>query len=208
MRKIYFAPENIKVIIAHYNEDLSWINDLRSSFQIISKKTIPEETVPNKGREASSYLEYIINNYESLTDISIFIHGHRTSWHNSDVEKYINGKSKFLVEYYNINLISSPRNSEPLWSLNEQAIGFLEKNKYIIEKEINQNINPLNIKYRAASCFYVKKEAILRHKLKSYKNWYEWIMSSKEPSGISSRVFEYCWHIIFTGNHVDNYLEF
>ena len=72
-------------------------------------------------------------------------------------------------------------------------------------KEINLPINPLDIKYRPASCFYVKKEVVLKHGLQSYKNWLEWIMTTEEPSGISSRVFEYCWHIIFTGNHIDRY---
>ena len=78
----------------------------------------------------------------------------------------------------------------------------------IIEKEINIKIDSTEIKFRAAACFYVKKEAILRHDLSVYKNWYAWLMDMKESSGISSRVFEYCWHIIFTGKHIDNYLNF
>jgi hypothetical protein len=196
---------SVRVIIAHYNEDLSWVNNLKYPFWIISKHSLPLETIPNKGNEVSSYLEYIIKNYENLTDVSIFIHGHRSSWHNVDVDVFINNEELYNNDYYNINLICSPRNGESLWALSEEAVGYLEKNKHIIEKEINKTINPLEIKYRPCACFYVKKQTILKYSLQSYKNWYEWIMTTKEPSSISSRVFEYCWHIIFTGNHIDIY---
>lgn len=205
MPKTNIPPENIKVVIAHYNEDVSWVNNLQFPFQIISKKTIPENTAPNKGHEVSCYLEFIVKNYDSLPEICVFLHGHRCSWHNVDVDNYLNDEEVFSYDYYNINLIASPRNGESLWVLHEEVVPFLQRNKHIIEKEINLSINPLDIKYRPASCFYVKKEAILKHGLQSYKNWLEWIMTTEEPSGISSRVFEYCWHIIFTGNHIDRY---
>lgn len=205
MPKTNIPVENVKIIIAHYNEDLSWADNLQFPFQVISKKTIPEETPPNKGHEVSAYLEYIIKNYNNLTDISVFLHGHRSSWHNVDVDSYLNNEELFVRDYYNINLIASPRNGESLWTLGEEAIGYLEKNKHIIEKEINQIIDPLKIIYRPASCFYVKKHLILKYPLQSYKNWYEWIMTTEQSSGISSRVFEYCWHIIFTGSHLDKY---
>jgi hypothetical protein len=46
-------------VIAHYNENLDWIRNLDVSYTIISRRGIPAETALNKGREASSYLEYI-----------------------------------------------------------------------------------------------------------------------------------------------------
>lgn len=203
--KTNISSKDINIIIAHYNEDLSWTKNLRHPFCIISKNGVPDGSIPNRGREASSYLEYIIKNYNSLTDISIFIHGHRNSWHNSDIDKYLNNKNIFPVDYYNINLISSPRNKEKLQFVPKENYYFLEKNKYIIEKEINQKINISEIQFRPAACFYVKKNVILKHSIEVYKNLFNWIMTTDESSMISSRVFEYCWHIIFTGNHVDTY---
>ena len=199
---------SVRVVIAHYNEDLSWANNLKYPFWIISKHSLPLETLPNKGNEVSSYLEYIIKNYHELTDVTVFTHGHRNSWHNGpNIDEYIN-EIDFNLDYFNINCIHCDRCDMYLADLGDQEKAYLDPHKEIIENGINIKIHSDKIKFRAAACFYVKKEAILRHDLSVYKNWYSWIMDMKEPSGISSRVFEYCWHIIFTGKHIDNYLNF
>lgn len=84
-------------------KNLFWTNNLIYPFSIIYRKNIPRETPPNKGNEASSYLEYIIENYENLPDVSIFVHGHRNDWHHKENmdDKICN--LKFNHSYYNIN---------------------------------------------------------------------------------------------------------
>jgi hypothetical protein len=72
----------IHVVIAHYNEDLSWTKFLKYSYTVISKRGYSPETPPNKGNEASSYLQYIIENYDNLSEYTIFVHGHRNDWHH------------------------------------------------------------------------------------------------------------------------------
>lgn len=49
----------MKTIIARYNEDISWAE---GDFFVVQKG----EHLPNKGRETSSYLWYIIENYNDL----------------------------------------------------------------------------------------------------------------------------------------------
>lgn len=45
----------------------------------------PRLRIPkNKGHEAMVYLSYIIDNYDDLPWVSIFIHGHRNAWHQED----------------------------------------------------------------------------------------------------------------------------
>lgn len=197
--------KTIKVAIAHYGEDLFWLEHIKYESQIISKNGLPEEVSPNRGKEASSYLEYIIKNYYKLPDITIFFHGHRNSWHHPEnVDETIN-KIIFNYNYYNINSVCSPRHGTKLLSLNEEGQSYLYPNKYIIENKIKFNIDPSRIKFRPAACFYVSKKAILQHRIDTYKYWLDWLMTTPEHSEISSRVFEYCWHIIFTGSHVDRY---
>jgi hypothetical protein len=84
-----YDPSKIKVVVAYYNEDLSWLEYLRKQcciddILLISKKhkDHPEyETVslPNVGREAHSFMWYIVNNYENLPDNVFFCQGGITS---------------------------------------------------------------------------------------------------------------------------------
>ncbi|TKA71169.1 hypothetical protein B0A55_08652 [Friedmanniomyces simplex] len=39
----------------------------------------------NKGHEANVYLSYIVDFYDSLPDVVIFMHAHRIAWHNNDL---------------------------------------------------------------------------------------------------------------------------
>jgi len=190
--------ENIHVIIAHYNENLSWTNNLTYPFSIISRKNIPRETPPNKGHEASSYLEYIIYNYANLPDVCIFVHGHRNDWHhkqNMDDKIY---KLQFNHSYYNINdlNVDSLKNQE-------NALNMLQKYIHVFNEILNQNIVTEKIKYKPCAQFYVKKQNILRNSKDKYIKLYDFLMKTNVQSYWSGRFFEYLWHFIFTGNYED-----
>lgn len=74
--------ESSIVVVAHCNENLEWIKNVNIKCKVISRNGIEKERQPNKGNEASIYLEYIIEHYYLLTDYTIFVHGHRTDWHH------------------------------------------------------------------------------------------------------------------------------
>lgn len=44
----------------------------------------------NRGREASTYLSYIINNYYNLPDYMVFVHGERYQRHNGEGDFHAN----------------------------------------------------------------------------------------------------------------------
>jgi hypothetical protein len=69
MVKIY----KMKYVIAHYNEDLSWVKGIDAC--IVSKGV----HVPNLGRETSSYLWWVIGNYHELPDRIAFRQGNPTA---------------------------------------------------------------------------------------------------------------------------------
>lgn len=65
-----------KIIVARYQEDISWVMPMIKDCVVINKGeplNIPTEVMcENVGRESHSYLKYIIDNYENLPDINIF----------------------------------------------------------------------------------------------------------------------------------------
>jgi hypothetical protein len=90
----------INLIIARYNENLDWIENIPKNLNIniiIYNKGLDNINynsikVGNIGRESHTYLYYIIENYNNLADINIFIQGDPFT-HNPN----------FIYDLYKIN---------------------------------------------------------------------------------------------------------
>jgi hypothetical protein len=63
-----------KLIVARYNENLDWLNKINFESVIYNKGDIDSNYInlPNIGREADTYLNYILSNYNNLSDITVF----------------------------------------------------------------------------------------------------------------------------------------
>ena len=64
----------IDLVIARFNEDISWRWKLRKDARLFvyNKGDGPERRLPNVGREAHTYLHHIIENYGNLSDYVFF----------------------------------------------------------------------------------------------------------------------------------------
>ena len=77
----------ICVVIAAHKESLEWVDALRKRGHPTlvysrAKSRTGLYVVPNVFHEHAVYLRYICAFYHSLPKLSVFLHGHRTSWHN------------------------------------------------------------------------------------------------------------------------------
>ena len=80
-----YDPSKIQLVVAYYNEDLSWIEYLRkecciSNVLLISKKHTNHPKyklvhLPNLGREANSFMWYITKYFDNLPEIIFFCQG-------------------------------------------------------------------------------------------------------------------------------------
>jgi len=186
------------VVVAHYNENLDWMKNVKYNCTVISREGLERETRPNKGNEASVYLEYIIDHYYLLTDYIIFVHGHRTDWHHKEnIDDKIN-RLIFHHKYFNIN-------DQVVGKIDNTSLNYMLKSKLMtnILNLIGGNIDIRNIRYRCSAQFYVTKDKIQSNSIELYKKMYNLLMKTEETSYWSGRVFEYLWHIIFTKNIID-----
>ena len=75
------SEKPLRIVVAHYNEDLLWLEDSMDICTIYSKggkanaPPYPHTRLPNIGREGQTYLHHIISNYDTLADITIFFQG-------------------------------------------------------------------------------------------------------------------------------------
>jgi hypothetical protein len=92
-----------KLVIARYNEDISWSNGLPRIIYNKGEKIegIPEDEqimVPNVGRESNTYLDYIIDNYKDLPEHVLFCQG-RIDDHlgRHTIHSYVNPDYDFIT---------------------------------------------------------------------------------------------------------------
>ena len=193
--------DDVHIIITHYNEDLYWTHNLKYNYTIHSNAGIPAETAPNKGNEVSGYLTYIINNYDTLHEYTIFLHGHRTSWHcKENVDEKVNN---LIIDrqYCNIN---DSVNKERIAMWCEMTQKHIPESINQISLILNEPIHIQHLVYNQAAQFYVHKDLIRRHPKEKYIQLHSFVMNTDILSWLTSRAFEYTWHYIFTGDHHDH----
>lgn len=86
-------------VVARYNEDISWIDEINNGDFLIYNKGEDFDTkysytrVPNVGREAETFLKAIVLNYDTLSiyDNVVFLQGNPIE-HCFDLIDYINSK--------------------------------------------------------------------------------------------------------------------
>lgn len=79
------AKANATIVIAHFNEDVTWINTITEHNIVIYSKgdqnTLSNATatatatikLPNLGRESHTYVHHIITNYDTLSPVTVFL---------------------------------------------------------------------------------------------------------------------------------------
>jgi hypothetical protein len=73
---------NYQVVVARYNESIDWLSMFKQSRVHIYNKGSPLPKsqynvveLPNVGREAHTYLQYVVDNYHKLPDVIFFTQG-------------------------------------------------------------------------------------------------------------------------------------
>lgn len=203
------------IVTSHYTEDLEWLKQSKYPVVVCSKiganiPAIPADPkciIPNIGREASSYLKFIITYYDNLPEYIAFIHGHETAWHQSvDIFKAIDGALYKKYNYISLNGIFFKRKS------NTEFHELIQK----IYKEYFESIlgvyYPKNsVQHDACAQFIVSRNIIKKYSKDVYIKWLNLILDIKldringgefyelicDSSFLWGLIYEFIWHIIF-----------
>lgn len=91
-----YKDPHIVIVTSHWKEDLNWLKKSKYPVVLIDHEGSdppaiePTSIIPNRGNESSSYIRYIIDNWDNLPDYVAFIHGHETSHHQKHREHMLN----------------------------------------------------------------------------------------------------------------------
>jgi len=217
---------NLVIVSAHYNEDLNWLKNSKYPVIICDKPTASPMDFEandscsidiNLGREASSFLMYIINNYNNLPDFIAFIHGHEHTFHQKHpygILRAIETARLDKYEYISLNvLIQSIIYQEGLeFERNKPRIDYVSDIAHILMKDIWPIIYepelgysfPETLRYHRSAQFIVSRNKILAHPIEFYKKLYDFVIdpqsflpNSNYNDFNSSCTLEFSWHMIF-----------
>jgi len=187
------------IVVSRYKKNVDWVYKIKNVNILVYDKETPENpyNVPvNKGNEASVYLKYIIDHYETLPDYTFFMHDEEYAWHHSGsiIDKYNEAVTSSKL-FYNINDKCVLGNI-----LNDKLIEpiLIWYNTYI-ENYIPKNKIPNNWTegHRGSAQFLVHKSLITNLPKQFYIDLYIWIINTKMSNFISGRFLEWTWHIFW-----------
>lgn len=172
---------NFCIVVARYNEHLEWTRQFSNI--IIYNKGEPlsddfnQKCLINVGREGHTYYKHIYDNYDNLTDYTIFLQGNPFD-HSpniiSNLNKYVNNIDlsidfEFLSEHIlDCNLSDCPyHNGLPLIDTYEKIFG--ERKEY------------MEFKFGAGAQFIVSKKQILQKPKEFYLKIIEMLENNINP---------------------------
>lgn len=204
----------VMVIPRTKDEDIAWIAEelpgLDLSVYVVDEPTAPQHPPKNKGHEVMVYLSYIIDHYDNLPDIVIFMHAHRWTHHNNellgaDASQMIRRLSnEHVVRSGFVNMRCSWAPGCPRWLYFNGTEELMGKQEETFLSKSWKELFPLEPPppYLAQPCcaqFAVSSTRILSIPRSRFAYYRDWMMKTTLTDYISGRIMEYSWQYIFTG---------
>lgn len=197
------------IVGSHFNEDLRWLKKVPLIKYIYSHTTpsqIPESLrndpsfnlrfIPNTGREASSYLSYIVDEYDNLPKEIAFIHSHERAWHQSaDLEREL--LSPFTTKKRGFHGMNRTRfnweTADPIVQHSLRIVPMIIKSKRIPDCSVS------GVRSDCCAQFITTREKIREISKEDWFNLLRYITNLEQETNnpkIGGFVLEYTWHIL------------
>ncbi|RDW60045.1 hypothetical protein BP5796_11651 [Coleophoma crateriformis] len=164
----------------------------------------------NKGREVMVYLSYIIDYYHNLSDVNIFMHSDQNAWRNDggfglnavQLIARLSSERVQRVGYMNMRCQWDPGCPHGLHS--KELVEEEHKQQQALLAQSWAELFPLDampdiLAQPCCAQFAVSKATIRSIPLVRYSFYRDWLLHTQLSDEMSSRVFEYIWQFIFTG---------
>eukprot|EP00470_Lotharella_oceanica_P016961 CAMPEP_0170180050 /NCGR_PEP_ID=MMETSP0040_2-20121228/20270_1 /TAXON_ID=641309 /ORGANISM="Lotharella oceanica, Strain CCMP622" /LENGTH=278 /DNA_ID=CAMNT_0010424503 /DNA_START=63 /DNA_END=899 /DNA_ORIENTATION=- len=188
------------VVVSRYGEDITWTDDVKHPVIVYEKETpsAAYNTPKNKAKEASSYLQFLSEQYNNLPEHVAFTHGSDTSWHHRG---YLRNK---------LNVVALPA-TKPYKSFNRNRLNSIAKHPqhYFPHLPVywSETLEPyfgpmdklgdFTLNYKGSAQFLVPRWAIQARPQRLFQELYDWSMTTTMEDFWSSRMLEYTWHVLF-----------
>jgi len=199
------------IVIAHYKEDVTWLNNLyhesirniivynKDKESPLNNTKVINKQLPNIGREAHTYLTYCVEYYNNLPEFVIFLQGspHHginvhtiLNWINSIIQSRIDSTGNYGIG--NIDwFLRDGRISEWGGPVNQSQYSVKEWAQIYVRPNLKEHQYPIFWN----ACFGVSKKAILSNPSEKYQK-----IITNELQGVNSETAHYLerlWYYLF-----------
>ena len=207
--------QSIDFVIARYNEPIEWAQQGNNyNVTIYNKSSIESPSMislPNVGREAHTYLHHIIQNYDTLASVNIFLQGkisdHKYTENIDDIANYlgISARSCGFSQNFHSTKIGVDVHSDPDFNIRmidklitQYGISPSSVAKIQFSDWFTQYIDPVYpdpLIWYGNAIFAVSKDRIHSRSKEFYKTLLSQL--SIETSPIEAHFLERSWYYIF-----------
>ncbi|KAF1828263.1 hypothetical protein BDW02DRAFT_575012 [Decorospora gaudefroyi] len=208
------------VVSSKSSEHTEWIasnfpNTTTAIYVVDSKEPrLLLKTPMNKGNEAMVYLTYIIDHYNNLPDIAIFIHAHLQSKHTDDLlgNSMVESLQRLCLPkvqsdgYFNLRCNWKPGGCPQYLNLRDLSLSASEGSvqAQTLKKawsELFPEVEELPewVGQPYGGQFAASRDAIRKIPLQSWVLWRDWLVNTNLTDYHSGRVWEYTWQFVLAG---------
>lgn len=204
----------VVVIPRTRNEDTRWIKqelpDVDFSIYVADDALAPHHPPKNKGHEVMIYLSFIIENYDRLPDVVLFMHAHRWTHHNNELLDFDAAQmirrlsSAHVVREGYVNLRCHWDPGCPDWLHANSTAESMGKQEEAVLAQCWRELFPADPMPAALSQPCCAQFAVARHRIRQiprarFTYYRDWILRTPLSDYISGRIWEYSWQYLFTG---------
>ena len=201
--------QDYEIVIAHFNENLDWLKPYAFHTHVYHKGTDLQpppmglyawEKLPNVGRESHTYLHHIINNYEKLADVTVFLQGEGISkafcFHT--IEEMLS-KVKENIRchiHYHPGMGKIPHLGKWLKDYESGKMGHANLTMGEFYQELFSSTPPQTVPACLTGCFAATREMIRKHPIDFYKKAISFVDDHVNPE--EGHYFERLWNVMFS----------
>jgi hypothetical protein len=158
---------------------------------------------------------YIIDNYENLPDIMLFIHSTRYQWHNDDpyydgVPMLRNVQTSYLQKEGYVNLrcvwtLGCPVEIHPLSDIHREDVHAGEYFKHAFMQLFPDTPVPEEVGVSCCAQFGVTRDRVLMRPKSDYEFYRKWLTETELKDEMSGRIMEYSWHSMYNYSSSPNW---
>ena len=186
-------------VVSHYSYNTSWVEEQPFCYEVMERVHGAGEARPqhpqvsiNKAQEAVAYLRYIIDHYDELPRRVIFLHDHRTAWHQLDMVDLLHAVRLDAYPFFSVNGI---------WNRGLRPKDYAHAARFWHENGLDRAIGPFPrdnnaIAFMCCSQFVVSRARIRQRPLALWRRLYAWADRTELSNAVSSRIFEWLWHVL------------